>query len=183
MSKTAIFLDRDDTLIVDKPYLNDPAGLEFTAQAIAALKLINARGLPAILVTNQSGLARGLITAQQLTAVHARLAELLAEAGAHLDAIYFCPHHRDGLIKELAVECACRKPRPGLLLAAARDFDLDLKRCYLIGDKADDMTAIHNVGGRAVQVGQRGALDAEYRASDLLDAANWIIKDMTCRKS
>ena len=182
MSKTAIFLDRDDTLIVDKPYLNDPAGLEFTPTAVAAVRRLNAAGIPAILITNQSGLARGLISTEQLEAVHARLNELLAAGGAHLDAIYFCPHHKDGKIAELAIECACRKPAPGMLLQAAADFDLKLERCSLVGDKADDMAAIHSVGGRAVQVGTRAGLEPDYRASDLLDAINWIIEDITCLK-
>jgi len=183
LSKIAVFLDRDDTLIVDKPYLNDPAGIEFTPNAVAAVKRLNDSGVPAILITNQSGLARGLITEAQLEAVHARLAALLIEAGAHLDAIYFCPHHKDGVVAAYTSDCECRKPKPGLLLEAGRYFALDLKSCYLVGDKPDDIKAIHNVGGKAVQVGSRAGLNPDYRASDLLDAINWIIEDLTCQKS
>jgi len=183
LPQIAVFLDRDDTLIVDKPYLNDPAGIEFTPNAVAAVRRLNAAGIPAILITNQSGLARGLINAEQLEAVHARLNELLAAGGAHLDAIYFCPHHKDGVVAAYAIDCDCRKPKPGLLLEAARDFELDLKCCYLVGDKPDDIKAIHAVGGQAVQVGARDQLSPDYRASDLLDAINWIIEDIACLKS
>lgn len=180
MSTTAVFLDRDDTIIRDVPYLNDPDKIELLPGAAQAIALLNEHDLPVIIVTNQSGIARGLLDEHILKSIHERLTALLSEQGASIDAIYYCPHHPEGSVAELRRECACRKPAPGLLLKAAFDFGLDLKRCYLVGDKPIDIQTIHRVGGRGIHLAPApdSTLAAEHTAADLWEAAQWIVRDL-----
>jgi len=176
--RTGVFLDRDDTVIKDVPYLSDPDKVELMPGAAEAVSLLNSRNIPAILVTNQSGIARGIFDEAALEAVNNRFIYLLEKSSARLDAIYLCPHYPGGIIKKYAIECTCRKPQPGLLIKAAHDFSLDLKSCYFIGDKDSDMEAIHRVGGNAVLVGNRADVKSfEYKALNILDAVNWILNE------
>lgn len=182
-SKRAVFLDRDDTLIRDTGYLSDPDAIELLPGAADGLRALNRAGLPVIVVTNQSGIARGLLTEQTLHVIHARLLKMLKGEGTRIDAVYYCPHHRDGAVAEYRMACTCRKPAPGMLLQAARDFSLDLARCYLVGDKADDMEAIHRVGGTGILIrtAKEVIVDPPPRhiARDLKDAADWILEDIS----
>ncbi len=179
MLRTGVFLDRDDTIIKDIPYLRDPDKVELMPGAAVAIRLLNEKGIPAIIITNQSGIARGLLDEADLEAVHEKLEEMLAEDSASVDAIYSCPHYPEGVIKKYAVRCGCRKPETGLLEEAARDFSLNLSRCYFIGDKLSDIEAIHRVGGKGILVGHSTeSIPAEYRANDILDAVEWVIRDM-----
>lgn len=182
MSSSAVFLDRDDTLIRDRGYLSDPGGIEFLPGAPEAVRLLNEAGIPAILVTNQSGIARGLLDEARLSAIHGRLRELLAERGARLDAVYFCPHHPEGAVPELSISCACRKPAPGLLLQAAKDFGLDLPSCFMIGDKIEDVQTIRGVGGRGVLIDTGKPADPDVKpdfvAHDLTGAVQWVLRAM-----
>lgn len=179
MLRTGVFLDRDDTLIKDIPYLSDPEKVELLPGAAQAVRMLNEKGIPAIIITNQSGIARGLLNEADLEAVHKRLKEMLAEDSASIDAIYSCPHLPEGVIKKYAVKCSCRKPETGLLEDAARDFSLDLNRCYFIGDKQSDIEAIHRVGGKGIIVGNSmQSISAEYYAKDILDAVEWALRDM-----
>ena len=182
MSSSAVFLDRDDTLIRDRGYLSDPGGIEFLPGAPEAVRLLNEAGIPAILVTNQSGIARGLLDEARLSAIHGRLRELLAERGARLDAVYFCPHHPEGAVPGLSISCTCRKPAPGLLLQAAKDFGLDLPSCFMIGDKIEDVQTIHGVGGKGVLIymGKPADPDVEpdFVARDLIGAVQWVLSAM-----
>jgi len=179
---TAVFLDRDDTIIRDPGYLGDPDGIHILPGASEAVRVLNESGIPAIIITNQSGIARGFFTEETLEAIHKRLTALLSGQGARIDAIYYCPHHPDGVVEEYRLTCTCRKPQPGLLLRAAQDFGLDLMKCYLVGDKPIDMETIHKVGGRGILVGTENdmAIDAkaDYRAAGIKDAVSWILKDM-----
>jgi D-glycero-D-manno-heptose 1,7-bisphosphate phosphatase len=177
--RTGVFLDRDDTVITDVPYLSDPGRVELMPGAAAAIRLLNEKEIPAIIITNQSGIARGLFDEAALEAVHDRLEEVLAEGSARIDAIYSCPHLPEGVIEKYAVRCSCRKPGTGLLEDAARDFYLNLKMCYFIGDKQSDIEAIHRVGGKGILVGHPAeSISAEYHAKDIMDAVVWVIKDM-----
>jgi D-glycero-D-manno-heptose 1,7-bisphosphate phosphatase len=177
--ETGVFLDRDDTLIKDIPYLSDPEKVELMPGAAEAICMLNEKGIPAIIITNQSGIARGLFDEPALKAVHERLTRILAGNSAKIDAIYFCPHYAEGVIKKYAVRCNCRKPKTGLLEKAATDFSLKLNRCYFIGDKKSDMEVIHRVGGKGVLLGKRtGRVKSDYNAKDILDAVNWIIGDI-----
>jgi D-glycero-D-manno-heptose 1,7-bisphosphate phosphatase len=180
--ETGVFLDRDDTLIRDKGYLNDPEQVEILPGAGDAIRVLNQAGIPVIIVTNQSGIARGLLDEDTLEAIHARLLADLSIQGALIDAIYYCPHHPEGVREEYRVSCSCRKPEPGLLHEAAKDFGLDLGRCYMVGDKPIDIETIHRVGGKGIHIGRGREISMEnnpdYIARDVLDAVNWILGDL-----
>ncbi len=175
-----MFLDRDDTLIRDTGYLSDPDAVEPLEGAYDSVRRLNERGILAIVATNQSGVARGLFTEERLRAVHDRLVELFAGHGAVIDAIYYCPHHPQGTVEPYRTACRCRKPEPGMLLDAARDFGLDLAGCFLVGDKPHDMEAIHRVGGKGVLVGVGcsggPAARPDFTAHDIADAVAWILQ-------
>jgi D-glycero-D-manno-heptose 1,7-bisphosphate phosphatase len=178
--KTAVFLDRDDTIIRDVPYLNDPQAIIILPGVAEAIRSLNEAHLPVIMITNQSGIARGYLTEEILSTIHDRLTTLLGARGAMIDAIYYCPHHPEGTVAAYRMDCACRKPAPGMLLRAALDFGLDLARCYLVGDKDIDIQTIHQVGGRGVLIAPKPdpAIQADHKASDLKDAIAWILEDM-----
>ncbi len=152
----AIFLDRDGTLNYDYGWIATPDKMELLPGAGEAVLAINRAGYLAVLVTNQPVIARGECTADELNAIHAKLQALLAESGAHLDGIYYCPHHPDkgfaGERTELKIPCNCRKPGPGLLEEAARDLNIDVSRSWMIGDSERDLGAAAAFGIRAVLV-------------------------------
>jgi len=179
--RRAVFLDRDDTLIRDTGYLSDPDDIDILPGAAEGLCALNRAGVPAIVVTNQSGIARGLLDEKTLHVIHARLLKLLKMQGARFDALYYCPHHPQGIVEQYRMTCPCRKPEPGMLLQAARDFGLDLTTCFLVGDQGRDMEAIHRVGGTGVLIatGKEIVLERgpEYVAGDLQDAVRWILED------
>lgn len=138
MTRAAVFLDRDGTLNVEVGYLNQFEDWEWIPGAVEAIRRINQMGYLAIVVTNQAGIARGYYDAPDMHELHRRVNRLLAQAGARIDAYYFCPHHPDhGEVRS----CACRKPEPGMLLQARREFDIDLAGSWLIGDKLSDVEA------------------------------------------
>jgi len=139
--RPAAFLDRDGVLNVDRGYVYQPEALEWIAGAPQAVRLLNEAGFAVIVVTNQSGIARGKYTEADMHAFHAVMQQRLRAEGAHIDAFYFCPHHPDGSVVALAIPCDCRKPGTGMLEQAAREWPLDLRRSFLIGDKDSDMTA------------------------------------------
>jgi len=151
-AQRAIFLDKDGTLIEDVPYNVDPAQIRLAWQAGAALQLLQGLGYRLIVVTNQSGVARGQFTEAALGQVQARLGELLAQYGVALDGFYYCPHHEHGTVARYAVACTCRKPMPGLLLRAAQEHDIDLAQSWMIGDILNDVEAGHRAGCRAALI-------------------------------
>lgn len=152
MMEPAIFLDRDGTLVHPRHYPSLPEHLKLYDGIVSGLCRLQAAGFRLIVITNQSGIARGYFTQDDLWRMHEYLWEELASKGVRLDAIYSCPHHPDGVLPELAMHCACRKPLPGMLLHAARDFDLDLRRSWVVGDILDDVEAGHRAGCRTVLV-------------------------------
>ncbi|MBN2170774.1 MAG: HAD family hydrolase [Candidatus Krumholzibacteriota bacterium] len=185
MSRRAVFLDRDGTLVRDRHYLAAPQDLELYPDSIAALRLLRRTKLALVLVSNQSGVARGLFDEAAVAAVHARLARLLAGAGLSLDGIYYCPHHPEGRVGAYRRRCDCRKPAPGLLDRAARDLGLVLPGSWIVGDKADDLGLAPVRGLRAVLVrtGHGLATEAalgedapEHVADGILGAARWILE-------
>lgn len=139
--RPAAFLDRDGVLNVDHGYAHRPDQLEWIAGAPDAVRLLNEAGYYVFVITNQSGIARGYYEESAVRQFHAHMQDVLRAQGAHVDAFYYCPHHPDGTVKELAVRCRCRKPGPGMLEQAAREWPIDLPRSFLIGDKDDDMAA------------------------------------------
>ncbi len=152
--RRAVFLDRDGTLNVEKGYIRDIADIELYPGAAQAVRLLNDAGMLAILVTNQTGAARGYYTIDHVHGLNRRVADLLMhEAGARLDAVYFCPHYKDGIVPEYTRDCDCRKPLPGMIFQARRDFpEIDLGQSFVIGDKATDITFARNAGCRGILV-------------------------------
>lgn len=152
MSAPALFLDRDGTLVEPRHYPTRPDELVIVAGLQRELRRAQDAGFRLILITNQSGLARGLFDETALARMHDHLTAELARGGVRLEGVYFCPHHPDGSIARYAVACDCRKPAPGMLVRAARDFDLDLGRSWFIGDILDDIEAGNRAGCRTVLV-------------------------------
>jgi len=174
-SRRYVLLDRDGTLNHDRHYIADPDLVELFPGAGAALRDLAAAGFGLAVVTNQSGVARGQITPDQLESVNARLGELLAAEGVMLDGIYVCPHGpKDG--------CDCRKPLPGLIVRAARELGFDPARSFVVGDKGIDIALGRNVGAVTVLVRtgygaetERDRLaEPDFVADDLEGAARWI---------
>ena len=147
MSRPAVFLDRDGTLIRDAHYIGSPDRVQLLPGAADAIRRLNAASIPAIVVTNQSGVARGYFTATDYRRVEQRLDELLGEAGAHIDATYMCPHHPD-----FTGPCECRKPATLLFRQASQALGLDLARSWYVGDKLRDVVPASELGGRGVLI-------------------------------
>ncbi|HJT77608.1 MAG TPA: HAD family hydrolase [Gemmataceae bacterium] len=141
MSERAVFLDKDGTLVEDVPYNVDPAQVRLMPGAGAGLRRLHAAGFRLVVISNQSGVARGLFPEAALAGVEQRLRELLREEGVPLDGFYWCPHHPEGTVAAYAVECDCRKPAPGLILRAAREQGIDLARSWFVGDILHDIEA------------------------------------------
>ncbi len=189
----AVFLDRDGTVSREIGYIRpeDMHRFALVPGSAEGLRALKEAGYLLILTTNQSGVARGYYPVEQVHTVHAMLKSLLKDQGVALDGIYFCPHHPDpekARVKELALDCDCRKPRPGMALQAAREWDLDLKRCWVVGDKDADLDLARNAGCRGVLVrtgyGEEtlAALKAAGRepklvAADLKEAAGIILQE------
>jgi D-glycero-D-manno-heptose 1,7-bisphosphate phosphatase len=146
VSRPAVFLDRDGTLIEEVPYLHDPARVALLPGTGAALSRLARAGCALVVVTNQAGVARGLYGEEAVERVHLRLRELLAPAGVVLDGAHYCPHHPQGRVPAYTRACHCRKPAPGMLEAAARDLDLDLAASYLVGNDEVDVGAARAAG-------------------------------------
>jgi len=147
----AVFLDRDGTINVEKDYLYRADEFEFIAGAEEAIRLLNAAGYLVVVVSNQSGVARGYYTEEDVETLHRHADSLLAAAGARVDAWLYCPHHPNGR-GSYALSCRCRKPLPGMLLEAARRYAIDLQASVMIGDKMVDVQAGKAAGCRAVLV-------------------------------
>lgn len=137
----AAFLDRDGVLNVDHAYVHRPEQLEWVAGAAESVRLLNEAGYYVLVITNQSGVARGFFDEAAVKSFHANMQNVLAGQGAHIDAFYYCPHHPEGTVKAFAMACSCRKPRTGMLEQAARDWPIDITRSFFIGDKDADMAA------------------------------------------
>lgn len=186
-SASAVFIDRDGTLSEEVGYVNHPKRLCLLPRSAEAVRLLNEAGLRAVVVTNQSGVARGYFSEEVLHAVNAELVAQLKARSAFLDGLYVCPHHpREGRPPYRA-RCDCRKPKPGLLLRAAEELGLDLGTSYMVGDKISDVEMGKRAGVTSILVlTGYGLGEWEYRrahwtctpdhvAGDLLDAVQWIL--------
>jgi D-glycero-D-manno-heptose 1,7-bisphosphate phosphatase len=178
--RPAAFLDRDGTLIVEHGFLSDPEGVEPLPDAVAAVKQLNQRGFFVIGVSNQSGVARGYYGEETVRAVNRRVIEVFAREGARIDAIYYCPHYPQAG----AEECDCRKPKLGMIDRAMHDFDIDLPRSIVIGDRLCDVQLAHEIGvpgilvltgyGREEYAAWTEARRPDHVAESLLDAVRWF---------
>jgi D-glycero-D-manno-heptose 1,7-bisphosphate phosphatase len=184
----AVFLDRDGTINEEVGYLDSLAKLKLFHQSFAAIKKINKSGMKAVVITNQSGVARGYFSDDFVSEVHLYIQKILGKKGVHIDAFYHCPHHpsegREGYRKT----CNCRKPETGLLLQAATDMNIDIGRSYMVGDTNKDIETAMKVGAKSVLVRTGYGRETEekllhsgiipdYIADDILDAVSWIMKD------
>jgi len=180
--RRAVFLDRDGTLNIERDLVRTPEDLELIPGAVDALKLLSAAGYALVIVTNQSARARGLLTEDELEAVHASLRATLAASSVELTDIVHCPHHPSAGEPPLRADCDCRKPKPGLIIRAASEHQLDLSSSWLVGDAARDIEAGQRAGLRAllVETGkgaqERAAVDAEIVVADIKAAAERIIE-------
>lgn len=159
----AIFLDRDGTINKYVGFLRKEEEFELLPGVADAIKKINKSGYLAVVVTNQPVIARGEVTYSQLENIHNKMETLLGKEGAYLDGIYFCPHHPhsgyEGEVKELKIDCDCRKPKPGMLLKAAEDLNIDLEKSWMIGDSDSDVAAGNEAGCKTIKIEEGGLLE------------------------
>ena len=185
MSHIGIFLDRDGTINEEADYLTSPDGIRLISGSADAIRDANNLGLKVIVITNQSGIARGLLTEQQLSEVHNSLVAKLRDRGAHIDAIYYCPHHPEFGPAQYRMECDCRKPNTGMLDRAVKEFNIDLKKSFIIGDKMTDMQTGNNAGTTTVlvltgygkqelELCHQHHARIDYVAENLLDAMRYV---------
>lgn len=171
----AIFLDRDGVLIKNIPYLADAGKIQFMPKVAESIARINRLGFRCVVVSNQSGIARGLISIEQLSTINKQISDYLIDRGAKIDATYFCPHHPDGSIPEYTKNCDCRKPKPGMLQRAARDLNIDLSSSIMIGDQEIDYEAGKNAGCRSYLVNTSVSASADFTSfKDLEEAISFI---------
>jgi D-glycero-D-manno-heptose 1,7-bisphosphate phosphatase len=186
MSRSAVFLDRDGTLLEEAGYLDRLERLVFFPYAIDAVRLLNRAGFPVVVVTNQAGIARGIFKESFVAAAHQHISDRLAAAGARVDAFYYCPHHPEAVVEEFRQVCDCRKPQPGMLTRAAADLDLALDRSFVVGDRWHDLEAGQRVGARTLLVRtgygrtEEAAPQAHVQPSaivdNVIDAVSWILR-------
>lgn len=177
-----VFLDRDGTVNRDTGYIKSPQELDLIPGVVEAVAKLNRAGARVVLVTNQSAIARGFITVDQLKTIHSVLLARLEAGGARLDAIYYCPHHPND-------DCGCRKPQPAMIHRAVVDLNIDLSRAYVVGDQSRDIELARQVGARGILVLsgqtqqdtigdiQRSGVSPDFIADDLGDAVEWIFGD------
>ncbi|PIE63606.1 MAG: D-glycero-beta-D-manno-heptose-1,7-bisphosphate 7-phosphatase [Desulfobacterales bacterium] len=185
--KPAVFLDRDGTINEQMGYINHISRFQLIPGVEEAIGRVNAAQIPVVVVTNQSGLARGYFSAQLLDAVHQKMTDQLAEKNAHVDGIYICPHHPEAKEEQYRQTCTCRKPKTGLLEQAAQDLGIDLNRSFVVGDRWSDIKCGAAAGatsilvmtgygrGDAEYIGPTQQVQPNYIAEDLSQAVEWIL--------
>jgi D,D-heptose 1,7-bisphosphate phosphatase len=184
--RPAAFLDRDGTITVERGYLRRPDDVELIPGAADAVRSLGQAGFLAVVVSNQSGVARGLMTEEDVALVHEKLESLLAIEGARLDGAYYCPNFAEGTDERYTRDVSCRKPAPGLIERAVRDLGIDLPSSVMVGDQVSDIELASGVGipgvlvltgkGReALATARERGLPVAHSASDLREAAAWII--------
>jgi D-glycero-D-manno-heptose 1,7-bisphosphate phosphatase len=182
--RRAVFLDRDGTLIEESGYLDRLERLVFFPYSIDAVRALNRSGFAVVVVTNQAGIARGIVDEAFVAEAHGYIRDRLAAGGARIDAFYYCPHHPEAARAELRT-CGCRKPQPGMLTRAAADLQLDLARSFAVGDRWHDVEAGQAAGARAVLVrtglgrsedARPGRVRPDAVADNLIEAVAWILR-------
>ena len=177
--RSAVFLDRDGVLNEDKKYASDPKIAKLLPGVTSAVKRLNDAGMAVIVVSNQSGIARGYHTENDTRAFNAELDEQLRAEGARVDGWYYCPHLPEGTVAEYAKECDCRKPKSGMLMQAAGEHDIDLSKSFMVGDKERDIAAGTSAGTQTILVGNTVS-DTDSQptlwAADLSEAVILILR-------
>lgn len=189
--KAAVFLDRDGTVNEEVGYVNHIDRFRIFPWTAPAIRKLNQAGLPSVLVTNQSGVARGYFPETLVQEIHTRLQDELARFTARLDAIYYCPHHPDGKVTAYRKTCDCRKPAPGMLHRASQDLGLDLGASFVVSDRYQDVAMGFQAGARGILLlSGYGKGEYEYQregwprqpdfvATDLLEGVGWILEAMS----
>lgn len=185
--RPAVFLDRDGTLVEDMGYINHIDRLHIFPWTGPAVRRLNEAGLPVVVVTNQGGVAMGYFPETLVEDINNKIRSKLNIFGARLDAIYYCPHHPQGTVAKYRRACSCRKPTPGLLLKGAQEFDIDLQRSFLVGDRFRDVETAFAIGAKGILVLSgygRGEFEyqrntwprmPDYIAENLAGAVDWIL--------
>lgn len=186
MVNKAVFIDRDGTINADVQYLSNPHKLKLYPGVVSGIRRLNENGYKVIIVTNQSGLARGFFSPQTLEEVHNELKRRFDNGRAHIDAIYYCPHHPDD-------NCECRKPKITLFEKAIKDFNIDTKTSFAVGDRMLDVEAGHKIGCKTILVPEKGKeeqvereklnspIKPNYECGNFISAVNWILKNTFSR--
>ncbi len=167
MSRRAIFLDRDGTLIQERHFLHRPEEVEFIDGSIEALAKLSQAGFALVILSNQSGVARGYFGLSEVEAVNRELRRRLGERGIELDGIYVCPHHPEGGSPEFGIVCECRKPAPGMALRAAAELELEIEGSWIVGDKPDDVRLSESLALRPVLLRTGYGRQREVEVEDL----------------
>jgi len=183
----AVFLDRDGTLIEEVGYLDRLDRMTLFPWSIDAVRLLNRAGFRVVVVTNQAGVARGLFPESFVGEAHAVMRARFAEGGATIERFYYCPHHPEATVAAYREECACRKPRPGMIWQAERELRIDPAKSFVVGDRWIDVAMGRAAGARAVLVRtgygraeeplRPAALEADFVADTLMDATGWILRE------
>ena len=161
--KKCIFLDRDGNINVEKDYLHKIEEFEFIDGAREAIKIFNDLGYLVVVVTNQSGVARGYYDENSVKTLHEYLQKEVEKIGGHVDGFYYCPHHPEKGVGQYKLNCNCRKPEPGMFLKAQKDFDIDFSSSIMVGDKISDVKAGENLGMRSILVRTGHGLEEEKK--------------------
>ena len=184
--RPAVFVDRDGTMLEEAGYLDRLERLAFFPYAIDAIRLLNRGGFAVVVITNQSGIGRGMYDEAFVARAHQVIDDRVSAGGARIDRYYYCPHHPLAEIEQYRRECECRKPAPGMLRQAAAELHLDLSRSFSIGDKWTDVQAGRAAGangilvrtgyGRSSELAPRPGVEPARIADDLISAAAWILR-------
>ncbi len=188
MKNRAVFLDRDGNINRDVGYPDSYDLIEIYPYSFEAVRMLNQAGFLTVIITNQSGIGRGLIPEENLLDIHSRMQAAFEQKGARIDGIYYCPHYLPSSIPEYGRECSCRKPQPGMGLQAAKDLEIDPARSYMVGDKIEDIQFGLNLGATPILVltgyGEKSriqlkkmGIEPAFVAPTLQDAVNWIMAD------
>lgn len=187
--RRAVFFDRDGTLNEEVGYVNHLDRFQLYPFAARAVRQVNKAGLLAIVITNQTGVARGLFPESLVEAIHRQLASKIAAGGGRLDAVYYCPHHPQARVEKYRRDCACRKPLPGLLEAAASRFGINLTKSFVVGDRYGDVQLAHRVGAHGILVltgygrgeweyhRETWEMPPDYVAENVSDYVRWILRN------
>jgi len=184
----AVFIDRDGTLNEEVNYLSQAEKVRILPNAIEGIKLLKEAGFKIIVISNQSGVARGYFTEEDVQLINSKINELIMQSGANIDGFYYCPHHPEGAVDKYRRVCQCRKPESSLFLQAAAQKNIDIKKSFIVGDKLSDIQMSESLGARAIllltgygpqereKYCSESHFTLHYIAEDLLDVARWILQ-------
>jgi D,D-heptose 1,7-bisphosphate phosphatase len=185
--KPAVFLDRDGTVLEEANYLDSFDRLVYLPYSVDAVRLLNRAGFAVVIVTNQSGIGRGMYKEQFVLDTHQKIEQRFADGGARIDGFYYCPHHPEAVVSKYKQTCDCRKPAPGMLRQAAADLDLDLSQSFMVGDRWSDIGVANAVGARGILVrtGYGKVAEAAPKPNvrpdlvtdNLMSAVSWILRE------